>query len=222
MSAESPPDPITQTQASVFAQLLATEHWSLLATRAMTWSEVMSRITIHFTVASASVVVLALVAQATGFGLPFQILSIGLASAVLLLGTLTSTRVYLATVEDHGLVVAMNRLRAAYLDIAPGIERFLTTSAHDDRQGVMQTVTLGFRRSRVTHVAGSTGVFLASVNTLVAGTLGALVTNAGVDSTALVVAVGTVVAFGYLGCFLAIGRRTFGALRTDSRFPTPR
>ncbi len=37
----SDPSPVP---ASVRAQLLATEHWSLLATRSQTWSEVMSRI----------------------------------------------------------------------------------------------------------------------------------------------------------------------------------
>jgi hypothetical protein len=41
---------------SVRAQILATEHWSLLATRSMTWSEVMSRIVIHLTVLSAALV----------------------------------------------------------------------------------------------------------------------------------------------------------------------
>jgi len=52
----------------VRAQILATEHWSLLGTRSTLWAEVMSRITIHLTVASAALVVLALVAQASGFG----------------------------------------------------------------------------------------------------------------------------------------------------------
>ena len=48
---------------SVRAQLLATEHWSLLATRSQTWSEVMSRIMAQFTFTSAVLVVLALVVQ---------------------------------------------------------------------------------------------------------------------------------------------------------------
>jgi hypothetical protein len=72
----SPP----QQAASVRAQILATEHWSLLATRSMTWSEVMSRIVIHLTVLSASLVVLALVAQVNGFGLAFRVLAISLAA----------------------------------------------------------------------------------------------------------------------------------------------
>ncbi len=53
---------------TIRAQLLATEHWSLLAARGLTWSEVMSRITLHLTVTSAAVVVLALVTQASGVG----------------------------------------------------------------------------------------------------------------------------------------------------------
>src|SRR5690349_9069803 len=44
---------------------LSTEHWSLLGTRSMTWSEVMSRITIYLTVVSAFLVVLVLTVQKT-------------------------------------------------------------------------------------------------------------------------------------------------------------
>ena len=109
----------TAAPAALRAQLLATEHWSLLATRSMTWSEIMSRITIQLTVLSASLVVLALVAQASGFGGPFRVLSIGLASAILLLGTLTAVRVVRGSMEDHALVIGMNRLRAAYLTLRP-------------------------------------------------------------------------------------------------------
>jgi hypothetical protein len=55
----------------------------------MAWSEVMSRITVHLTVASAALVVLALVTQTTGFGLAFHVLFIGLTATILALGTLT-------------------------------------------------------------------------------------------------------------------------------------
>ena len=46
--------------------MLATEHWSLLATRSQTWSQVMSRIMAQFTFTSAALVVLALVGQQSG------------------------------------------------------------------------------------------------------------------------------------------------------------
>jgi hypothetical protein len=66
---EPPPAPPAVPHA-VRATLLATEHWSLLATRGTVWSEVMSRISIHLTVASASLVVLALVTQSSGGSAP--------------------------------------------------------------------------------------------------------------------------------------------------------
>ncbi len=213
-----PGSPATASTAStaVLAQLLATEHWSLLATRSTMWSEVMSRITIHLTVASASLVVLALVAQASGFGTPFHVLSIGLATAVLVLGTLTQLRVVLASTEDASLVVAMNRLRAAYVDLAPEVSPYLMTSTLSDRDGLMQTYTLGRPRSAFAHIAGSTSVFLGAVNTLVAGALGALVADAADASVALRVVFGVVAGLAYLGVFLEVGRRSFGT----STFPT--
>src|SRR5262245_24437288 len=65
-----PPPQLDQTgaAASLRAQILATEHWSLLATRSMTWNEIFSRTGTFLTVLSASVVALSLVAQATDFG----------------------------------------------------------------------------------------------------------------------------------------------------------
>ena len=53
------------------AQILATEHWSLLATRSMTWSEIFSRTGIFLTVLSAIVVALSLVAQELALGRRF-------------------------------------------------------------------------------------------------------------------------------------------------------
>src|SRR5712691_2271146 len=58
------------------AQILATEHWSLLATRSMTWNEVFSRASMFVTVLSAAVVALALVAQATAFGPNFRLFAL--------------------------------------------------------------------------------------------------------------------------------------------------
>lgn len=209
MSTEIPPVG-RDSGAAAKLQILATEHWSLLATRGTMWSEVMSRITIHLTVASASLVVLALVAQASGFGTPFTVLAIGLAGAVLVLGSLTQLRVILASTEDASLVVAMNRLRAAYVELAPEIAPYLVTSTLADRSGLMQTYTLGRPRSTLAHVAGSTALFLGAVNTLVAGTLGALVAYAADAPVLLRVVAGLVTGLVHLGLTLAVGRRSFG------------
>ena len=49
------------------AAILATEHWSLLASRSLIWNEAMSRATVFLSVLSASTIALALLADATGF-----------------------------------------------------------------------------------------------------------------------------------------------------------
>ena len=74
---------------SVRAQLLATEHWSLLATRSTTQSEVLSRITTFLMLVSASIVSLALIGQVTGFDRRFITFALVLLGAVLMVGALT-------------------------------------------------------------------------------------------------------------------------------------
>ena len=206
---------------AVRAQILATEHWSLLATRSMTWSEVMSRITIHLTVTSASLVVLALVAQATGFGPGFQVMAIGLATSAFVLGTLTSMRVMNASNDDAAMVVGMNRLRAAYVDIDPGIEPYLVTSIHDDQRGLSLTYSMGWPRSTVSHVMASTSFFMIVFNSMVAGTLVALVASAADATTGLVALLGAAAGLVNLVIHMAIGHRMFAQIHPNSRFPSP-
>ena len=197
--------------ASVRAQILATEHWSLLGTRSTTWSEVMSRITIHLTVTSASLVVLALVAQAAGFGDEFIVMSIGLAATSLVLGTLTAARVHNASQDDAAMIIGMNRIRAAYLEIDPGIAPVLVTAATDDYDGLSRTYTMGMRRSTFSHVIASTSMFVIVFNGIVAGTLGALVAHAAGAGTVLTSVVGSRAGLTYVLVMLEWGRRTFNA-----------
>ena len=53
--------------ADLRLQILTTEHWSLLSTRAVTWNEAFSRATMFLSALSGAVVALALVAGATSF-----------------------------------------------------------------------------------------------------------------------------------------------------------
>ena len=205
----------------VRAQLLATEHWSLLAARGMTWSEVMSRIAVHLTVSSAALVVLALVTQATGFGSAFHVLSIGLTSAILVLGTLTGVRVHNASREDAAIIVGMNRLRAAYVTLDPGIAEYLVTSQYDDQAGLMTTYTMGMRRSAASHVLGSTSMFINIVNAIVAGTLGALIADAAAGDPLTTTLAGLVAGVGYLAMIFEVARRSFALMPLEPRFPTP-
>ncbi|EAP97033.1 hypothetical protein JNB_20523 [Janibacter sp. HTCC2649] len=220
-------DPVTAGEASSsppprpeLATMLATEHWSLLGTRSMTWSEIMSRISILLTVMSAFLVVLALVAQGVGFDRSLLGLGIGFAAASLVVGSLTALRVGLASQEDAQLIRAMNRLRAAYVELAPEIEPYLTASTKDDQAGLMATYTLGNRRPMLVHIVGSTTFFVIVINTLVAGTLGALVGAAAQETTWLTVACGVGAALAWFALQLEVTRRMFGVPFEDVRFPS--
>lgn len=201
--------------------ILSTEHWSLLGSRSTTWAEVMSRISIHLTVTSAALVVLALVAQSSGFGPAFRVLSIGLAAGVLVLGTLTGIRVMNASTDDAAYLLGMNRLRAAYLELDAGLADHLVTSWNDDQAGLMRTYLMGARRSRFSHVAGSTAMFMSVTNSIVAGILGALVANAAGASAAVVAVIGSAAGLAYLAATLTMGSRAFRHFAFVSHFPTP-
>src|SRR3712207_6746170 len=103
-------------------QVLATEHWSLLATRSMLWNESFSRTGMFLTVVSASVVGLALVGQAADFGKDFRVFALLLLPLVLALGLGTFLRASDINDEETILVAGMNRLRHAYLALAPELD----------------------------------------------------------------------------------------------------
>jgi hypothetical protein len=61
-------DGFDATRNPPHGQFLATEHWSLLATRSMTWNEILSRTGTYLTVLSATVIALSLVANRPASG----------------------------------------------------------------------------------------------------------------------------------------------------------
>jgi hypothetical protein len=134
---------------AVRAQILATEHWSLLATRSMTWNEIFSRASMYITVLSAAVVALALVAQATAFGPTFRLFALFVLPVVLLVGLATILRLGAANGEDFWLLMGMNRLRHGYLELAPELEPYFVTESHDDPRSVaalaFQSIGRGMR-----------------------------------------------------------------------------
>jgi hypothetical protein len=206
---------------SVRAQLLATEHWSLLATRGQTWSEVMSRIMAQFTFTSAVLVVLALVVQRDGLDGSFRPLALGLGAAVLMTGTMTAMRVHYASHEDYQLVRGMNRLRHAYVEMDPSIEPYLVTGSTDDGAGLAQTYTMGPQRD-VTQALASASVFITAVNALVAGGwVGILLSPAG-RSAAIVL--GVLAGLAYVSAFYYAGYRLYRKYEATTgvvRFPGP-
>jgi hypothetical protein len=169
--------PLEPLGSGARAQILATEHWSLLATRGTAQAEVLARITILLTFVSATTVSLALVGQATDFDERFDTFAIVLLCLLWLVGLMTLARVANASEEDMALVIGMNRLRAAYIEIDPDLAPYLVASRYDDMPGVLTTYNF-FRALPLMHGLGSANALIVLVDSAVAGVLAAVVAGA--------------------------------------------
>src|SRR5207247_5184607 len=107
------------------AQLLSTEHWSLLATRSMSWNEAFSRTGTFLSTLSAGTVALALAGPAMSFGGAFALFALIVLSVTLFLGIATFVRLVQVNNEDLYWVSGMNLIRAEYARLSPGIEQSL-------------------------------------------------------------------------------------------------
>jgi hypothetical protein len=208
------------------ATILAAEHWSLLAARSLIWNEAMNRATVFLTVLSASIVALALLANATGFGPHTTTLALLLLPVVLLLGIAAYVRLVQINTEEVRLTRAMNRLRHAYLKIEPGLEPYFTTGHHDDERGLLATYMVAYpvRRSRwqLVYFLTNTPIIVATVVAALAAAIAVLVLQA-VEAPRVAVVVAGVVAFlAVWGGLLPLQRHGADALRDQTpRFPTP-
>src|SRR5262249_58172090 len=117
-------------------------------------------------------------ANATGgFGPDFRTFALLVLPVVLLVGVGTYLRLIEADIEDAWLVIGMNRLRHAYLELAPELEPYFVASHHDDAPGMLQTYSF---RSRVgpTHWLSGSPVPVAIIDAVVTGVLIAVVCQA--------------------------------------------
>lgn len=184
------PSPITPASTTddaaaraVRVQLLTTEHWSLLATRNLSWNESFARAGMFLTLLTGAVVALALVAQATDSGSGFMTFAMLLLPIVFFVGSSTFVRLNEINEEDLVWVKGMNRLRRAYLEIDPGIEPYLITGSTEDLLGVLQTfgsppgspAAPPSLRGNIAHAFVTTPVMILIVNCVVAAVLAGLV-----------------------------------------------
>ncbi|MGP1675486.1 MAG: hypothetical protein ACTS8Z_09765 [Candidatus Limnocylindrales bacterium] len=173
-------------------QILTTEHWSLLSTRAMSWNEAFSRVGMFLSALSSAVVALALVAGATGFSDGFMTFALLLLPVVLFAGVGTFVRLVAINGEDVRWVIGMNRLRHAYLEAAPELRPYFVTGWSDDEAGIMTTFGAVPGPGGFVHEFVTTPGLVAVVDGVVAGALAAVIAvRSGADaSVTLVGAVG--------------------------------
>ena len=208
--------------------ILATEHWSLIASRSLSWNESFSRASMLLGTLSAAVVALALVAQIAEFGPGFLGFAIVVLPFVELVGLATFARLGEANLEDATCIQGMNRIRHAYLEMAPDLEPYFVTGRHDDLAAVFAT----YGESPIARASISRGLHHAFVmtqgtvgiiNAMVAGVFGALlVVQLGGSSTAALGA-GALFLSVSLGLQLAFGLSTLHRARDRMtvRLPSP-
>lgn len=206
----------SDASAALRAQILATEHWSLLATRSSTWQEIFSRTAIFLTILSATVVALSLVVQAAGFGTTFRVFALVVIPIVLLVGLGTFFRLVEADIEDAWLIMGMNRLRHAYLKLAPDLEPYFVTGIHDDEPGMLQTYSFR-RRVGLTHLLSGSPVIVGIIDALLFGVFAAVACQALGAPAALQVVAGLLVTLGVAAALCGVFIRRINRFRRGYR-----
>lgn len=222
---EQRPQPRPESEA---LQILATEHWSLLATRSLIYQESLGRVNMFLGILSGAVIALALVAQASHFSSAFYAVAVFMLTVVFFTGIATIRRLMMLNRDDYHTVVGMNRLRHGYFDRHPELEPYFITSGFDDLAGALRTLGLevetahglgSFFHGFVT-LPGMVGVIVASVGGAIGG-LAVLGFGAPAYAAILAGAIGFVATelFVYV-----IGRRSFRRFgpSMEPRFPTPK
>lgn len=209
-------------------QILATEHWSLLASRALSWNESFSRASMLLAALSAAVVSLALVAQVAAFGQGFIVFAVVALPFVEFLGLATFARLGEANAEDVRYLQGMNRIRHAYLEVAPELAPYFVTSANDDLPAVYSAYGIApfekdsVLRRRLHFAFVTTQGLIGVLNSMVAGIFGGFVgLLAGAPLGISVVAGGVVLGLAFTGQMaygVSIHERSRAALVV--RFPS--
>ena len=204
--------------------LLATEHWSLIAARSLIWSEAQSRATVFLTVLSAAGVTVALVANDSGLGARTTAVALVLLPMVFLIGVAAYVRLVQINAEEFLIVLAMNRLRRAYLTLEPGMAPYLSTGSHDDERGLFVTYMAErpTGRSMQLFLLVNTPTIIATIDSALAAAMVVLGAHAA-DAPVWLGAVSAAAAFVVVWAALfLIQAQTLRPLRQRvARFPTP-
>ena len=222
---ELPPrDPVVSEKL----QILATEHWSLLATRSLIYQESLGRVNMFLAILSGSVIALALIAQADRFGTVFTAIAIFMLAIVFFTGVATIRRLMMLNRDDYHVVVGMNRLRHGYFDLHPELEPYFITSQFDDLPGALRTLGIAVETAQgmgtffhgFVTLPGMVGVIVASVG----GAIGGLAAIGFGAPPYVAILAGAVVFSAVEALIYRTGRRSFRRFgpSIEPRFPTPK
>lgn len=221
-TAARPATPILDPRA---LQILSTEHWSLLTARSLAYNEAFSRAGMFLSFLSATLIVIGLMVASDAFAGAVVPVSALLLAVDLFIGLVTVGRLVSASSEEFRAIRGMNRIRHAYSEMVPGIERYFVTSIHDDYLGVLSNFGTPGRGPWLGVIHGLTtaiGMLLTIVCVLFGSLLALIAAGLGTGPSAAI-------GIGLTGSLIlfvsgaAIGARVGTAVVTepDALFPTP-
>jgi hypothetical protein len=204
-------------------QILSTEHWSLLASRNLAWNETFSRTGIFLTALSGAIVALALVAQATQFGEGFRLFGLVILPVVLFIGIGTQLRLDSSGYHDVQCIIGMNRIRSAYLELAPDLEPYFVMGTDDDLRGIELTMANPPGRSMVISVVAATPFLVTVLDSMLAGAIGALAAIQLGSAATPAVLIGVALFGAAMAVHAALARRDIRRIMGGHRprFPAP-
>jgi hypothetical protein len=162
------------TPVQVRLQILSTEHWSLLASRSLAWNESFTRAGMFLSTLSGAIVALSLIGGVDGFSDAFRNVALVILPVVLFVGVGTWLRMAAANYHDAMTVYGMNRIRAAYLEIAPELAPYFVMGTHDDQAGIGITMAVPPGTAPWVHLVAGTPSLVIALNGVIAGAIAAL------------------------------------------------
>jgi hypothetical protein len=202
-------------------QALTTEHFTLQGARSVIISEVNSRANIYLSAVSSTVVALAFVTTFSQSQELVRAFALVLLPVLCFIGFVTKARLVQLSLADFHYQRAINRIRHAYIDVAPDAARYLTLSVYDDVHGVAETaVYQGGRRMGLLTAAQ----MIAVINSVIVGLIVAIafrwVTGAG-GLPSILVGVVAGVSVAVLDFRMGEARWKEYANSFEVRFPSP-
>lgn len=220
------PDPVASLRDPRALQILTAEHGSLLSARSLAYNEAFTRGAMFLAFLSMSFVALALVAQALPVDRDFLLVAAVVLAFDLVVGLTTYGRIIATSYEDYRAVQGMTRIRHGYVEIAPVVLPYFTTSIHDDLAGVM--VSYGSPPTSgpgaVVYGLTTSGSMVGLIVSMIGGVLALVVSLVLGASGPLTFGVAAVASFGVFVALAVMTIRFYTRVQADLQvlFPTPR
>jgi hypothetical protein len=208
---------------SVRVGILSAEFASLQSSRSMAWNESFSRAGMYLTTLSGATVALSFAMPTTGIGHDFLAFALLLLPVVLFLGIATMIRLGASNYHDAQCVIGMNRIRGAWMELAPELRPVLVMSPHDDVQGIGISMAVPPGGSALIHLLSATPPIIGVIDSVVAGAIAVCVVafwDAPVTVNLLVGVIAFLVSIG-LHVRYAQTQVMRGQASVRARYPTP-